>query len=149
MLEVRFRLRRIRLRRLRTTFPWLFPPSSSLRQRSAKRHRICRVRHRHSPNWIKPTASTALLPLTGMRRAGADHLHRIGGFAGQGRWGVIRLRSWLPRASCHRVESSRWSTIRRAPSRAAFFACFLTFFAAAISSILLTASGRSLPKRLK
>ena len=53
--------------RPRTTFPWLFPPPSSLRQCSAKRHRIGRVPHRLSPNMINTTASTVLLPLTAMR----------------------------------------------------------------------------------
>ena len=36
--------------RPRTTFPWLFPPPSSLRQCSAKHHRIGRVPHGLSPN---------------------------------------------------------------------------------------------------
>ena len=81
-LEIRFRFRRIRLAatsarfprqcdgpRPRTTFPWLFRSPSSLRQCSAKRHRIGRVPHRLSPNMTSTTASTMLLPLTAMRRS--------------------------------------------------------------------------------
>ena len=74
--EMRFRFRSIRLAptaarfpppcdeyRLRTTFPWLLSPPSSLRQCSAKRHRIGRVPHGPSPNVIEIPASIMLLRL--------------------------------------------------------------------------------------
>jgi hypothetical protein len=101
--------------------------------------------HRFGSDWSRadmagPAAGSAQSRMTRSRLSGPP---------------IIALRKahaplcWLPYASCHRVESSRWSPIPRALSRAAFFACFFAFFAAAISSILLTASGHSLPKRLK
>src|SRR5215472_1037939 len=53
--------------RLRATFLWLFPPPLFLRQCSAERYRIGRVRRRLSPNMTSAVASTVLIPLTARR----------------------------------------------------------------------------------
>ena len=79
-LEIRFRFRRISLGRLErdfagdaidlglaTTFPWLFPPPSSLRQCSAKRHRIGRGPHMPSPNMIDTAAPHSVAPVDRQR----------------------------------------------------------------------------------
>ena len=75
-LEIGFRFRRVRLAatsarfrrrcdgpRPRTTFPWLFPPPSSLRRCSAKRHRIGRVPHRLAPNMTSSNGTCTVAPV--------------------------------------------------------------------------------------
>ena len=49
--------------RPRTTFPWLFPPPSSLRQCSAKRHRIGRVPHRRCAKYDKYNGIHTVAPV--------------------------------------------------------------------------------------
>ena len=71
--------------RPRTIFPWLFPPPSSLRQCSAKRHRIGRAPHRRSPNMISTSGINNVAPVD--RYAVIPEViisNCVRGFAGQG-----------------------------------------------------------------
>ena len=67
--------------RLRTTFPWLFPPPSLLRQCIARHHRIGQVSHRPSPNTAdRPDCCSGCPPLVD---PGVHHLDCIRGLASQ------------------------------------------------------------------